>query len=103
MKDHEKIRCSLGIASALLDISEEEFVSRYVNRGAIYSDKLHQFFMRDVLMLYNASPDRQKTISYLNWRSEQFLEALALTLYVKDGVIYSTSYTFWDERIPDRL
>lgn len=50
----ERIRCSIGIAAALLNVSDDEFARRYVRTGYLEPDRLHQFAMRDVLKLYKA-------------------------------------------------
>ncbi len=91
--------CSLGTASALFNISDEEFVSRFVRRNQIYADKLHQFKMRDVLKLYESTNDSKERITKNAWSRRKDLDTIAATLYKIDGIVYSTTYVIGDKSI----
>lgn len=46
------ITCTIGIASALFNMSDARFVARYLKNGKIPVDRLHRMRMRDVLRAY---------------------------------------------------
>lgn len=71
MHDPAKITCSIGIASALFDLSNDEFISRYIRRNKIVTDKLHQLDMKRVLQLYDQTPDRKKTLAIRDWQARK--------------------------------
>jgi len=90
--------CSLGAASALFDMSDEDFVTHYVQRHAIYADKLHRFKMADVLKLYEALPVSRKRIATNNYYRRKSLPEVGDTLFRKDGVVYSNQFSFSDDK-----
>ena len=66
-----KITASIGLASALFDISDDEFISRYIRRNKIVTDRLHQVSMTRLLQLYDETPERKKTLAIRAWQNHK--------------------------------
>ncbi len=61
-------KCSIGLASALFDMPDAQFVNQYIKTGKCHADKLHQVSWSRVLWLYDQTPDRKKQRAIALWR-----------------------------------
>jgi len=53
-------KCSIGLASAMFNISDAHFVAKYIRSGRVPIDRLHQVSWRRVLKIYIQERDKQK-------------------------------------------
>ncbi len=71
MRSPENETCSIGLASALFNLSDAEFVHQYIRSYKLRVNKLHQLNWHQVLMLYWPKAEREKWQAINDRNAEQ--------------------------------
>ncbi len=74
--DQYSDKASIGLASALFNMSDKRFVREFVSTGKLRMDRLHQLQWSRVLRVYFELPEQRKREAIAAWRLKKAFELL---------------------------